>query len=140
MNVYFDASILLRILLGDGPLLEGWSTFARPFTSRLTLVEARRVIDRNRLTAVLNGDDLSRLLSMLLNIEQGLHVLPIVEEVLERASRPMPTTVRTLDAIHLASAMVIRDEILPDLIFATHDRQQATGARAIGFEVIGVTW
>ena len=49
----------------------------------------------------------------------------------------MPTTLGTLDAIHLASALVLREEV-PDLVFATHDRQPAIGARALGFEVIGV--
>jgi hypothetical protein len=50
----------------------------------------------------------------------------------------MPTTVKTLDAIHLASAIVLRDRRGIDLIFATHDDQQATAARALGFAVVGV--
>jgi hypothetical protein len=44
----------------------------------------------------------------------------------------------TLDAIHLASAVTLRDGLNEDLVFATHDRQQAIGARALGFEVIGI--
>ena len=73
----------------------------------------------------------------LLEIERSLSMVDVTNSVLERASRPMPTSVGTLDAIHVASALVVREEV-PDLIFATHDRQQAIGARALGFEVIGI--
>jgi hypothetical protein len=45
----------------------------------------------------------------------------------------MPTVVKTLDAIHIASALAIRDRREVDLVFATHDTQQATAARALGF-------
>lgn len=101
-------------------------------------VEARRTLDRLRLTQVYNDVELADAMTELLAIERSLSVLAVTNAVLERASRPMPTTVRTLDAIHLASAAVIRDEMLPDLVFATHDRQQAIAARVLGFEVIGV--
>ena len=56
-------------------------------------------------------------------------------KVLERAGDPFPTGLGTLDALHLASAMMARREI-PDLRFATHDRELATAARATGFEVL----
>jgi hypothetical protein len=49
----------------------------------------------------------------------------------------MPTIVKTLDAIHLASAMVVREQRGVELVFATHDDQQATAARALGFSTIG---
>jgi hypothetical protein len=48
----------------------------------------------------------------------------------------MPTIVKTLDAIHLASALAIRERRGIDLLFATHDNQQATAARALGFMCI----
>jgi predicted nucleic acid-binding protein len=87
---------------------------------------------------VYDESELADAMMELLAIERSLSFLAVTSDVLERASRPMPTTVRTLDAIHLASAVVIREEMLPDLVFATHDRQQAIAARVLGFEVIGV--
>jgi len=44
---------------------------------------------------------------------------------------------KTLDAIHLATAMSWRDRIGQGLPFATHDAQLATAARSMGFEVLG---
>jgi hypothetical protein len=71
-------------------------------------------------------------------MEAGLQVLPLLDEVLERASHSFGIVVGTLDAIHLATAAILRTREVPDLIFATHDRQQARGGRTLGFEVIGV--
>ena len=137
MTVYFDASVFLRVLLRDGLVLPGWSEFAAPFTSRLTLIEIRRVIDRLRLSGRVPDEDFSDLANMAGRLHEGLQIVPLVDEVLVRAGQPMGVVVGTLDAIHLASALVLREEV-PDLVFATHDRQQAIGARALGFEVIGI--
>jgi hypothetical protein len=46
--------------------------------------------------------------------------------------------VKSLDALHLASAMLLRERLRVTLVFATHDPQQARAARALGFDCIGV--
>jgi hypothetical protein len=50
----------------------------------------------------------------------------------------MATVMRTLDAIHLASALLLRERRGFALVFATRDPQQARSARAPGFECVGV--
>jgi hypothetical protein len=57
---------------------------------------------------------------------------------MERAAGGFATQLGTLDALHVATALLWRDGRTPDLVFATHDRQQARAARALGFEVLGV--
>ena len=49
----------------------------------------------------------------------------------------MATAVKTLDALHLASALLSQERRGVALVFATHDAQQATAARALGFECVG---
>lgn len=137
MNLYSDTSVGVRALLGDGPTLPEWGRFEVGYTSALFQVEARRTLDRLRVTRAIGDEDLSSALFKLLEIEQSLSMVDVTNAVLDRASRPMPTSVGTLDAIHLASALLVREEV-PDLVFATHDRQQAIGARALGFDVIGI--
>jgi hypothetical protein len=58
--------------------------------------------------------------------------------VLSRASEPMPVPLRTLDALHLATALTWRDRMgsLPTL--ATHDPALALAGQAFGFDVQGV--
>ena len=139
MNLYLDASPPLRAVLRDGPLLAEWGRWDSAVTTTLAKVEARRTLDRLRVTQVFNDEELARAMMELTAIERSLDFVDVTREVLERASRPMPTVVRTLDAIHLASALLVRERTNADLVFATHDRQQAIGAMALGFEVIGVT-
>ena len=57
--------------------------------------------------------------------------------ILRRAALPMGTVDKTLDAIHLGAAMLFGERRGARPIFATHDRQQAAAARALGFQIIG---
>ena len=70
-------------------------------------------------------------------MERRLGTLRVTPAVLRRAALPMATAVKTLDAIHLASALLLHERHVPALTFATHDRQQAA-ARALGFDVTGI--
>jgi len=58
-------------------------------------------------------------------------------QVFQRASETFPTVVGTLDAIHLATALSIR-EIENVEVLLTHDSQLATAAKSLGFEVMGI--
>jgi predicted nucleic acid-binding protein len=69
---------------------------------------------------------------------EGVEVVDVSGRVLRRASEPFPTPLGTLDAIHLATAMVWRDTRRQELTMATHDKALALASRALGMEVIGV--
>ena len=58
--------------------------------------------------------------------------------VLDRAAQPMPTELGTLDAIHLATALLWKEMTRVDLAMATHDGALALGAQAHGLPVVGV--
>ena len=49
----------------------------------------------------------------------------------------MPTELGTLDAIHLATALLWKDMTKGNLVMATHDGALARGARAHGLRVVG---
>jgi catechol 2,3-dioxygenase-like lactoylglutathione lyase family enzyme len=57
--------------------------------------------------------------------------LELVSPVLTRALEPFPKPVRTLDALHLASAEYLRER-QPAIRLATYDSRQATAAKAMG--------
>jgi hypothetical protein len=101
-------------------------------------LEARRAIDRLRLEGALDDAGVADAHEELVRIEESIGSIPFTRPVLERAALPMPTVVKTLDAIHLASAMLLRERRRVALAFATHDPQQARGARALGFDCVGV--
>jgi predicted nucleic acid-binding protein len=58
-------------------------------------------------------------------------LLELVSPVLTRALEPFPRPVRTLDALHLASAEFLRER-QPAIQLATYDSRQATAAKAMG--------
>ena len=63
---------------------------------------------------------------------------PVTERIFQRASETFPTVVGTLDAIHLATALAIREIENLDYLL-THDSQLGTAARSLGFEVLGIS-
>ncbi len=139
MTIYLDTSAVLRALLGDGdPMLE-WGRWDRAYSSELMGVEARRAIDRLRLDRALDDDGLASAHQALAATERAIGLIRLTPEVLRRAGQPMPTLVKTLDAVHLASAQLFAEHRKTGLLFGTHDRRQATAARALGFEVVGVS-
>jgi len=71
-----------------------------------------------------------------------LHVVPLDSTVLANAAEPLPTPLKTLEAIHLVTASAYRvrqpaDE--PPIYFATFDLALAKAAGAAGFRVLGAT-
>ncbi len=136
MIVYVDSSVVLRHLLGQAKSLD-WGGWEAAYSSEILGLEVRRVIDRLRLGSALDDDGVANAQQALTRLERSIGQISLTRRVLRRAALPMPTAVKTLDAIHLASALLFQERRGNALVFATHDVQQATGARALGFEVIG---
>jgi len=137
MIVYLDASVVLRILLRQPKRLAAWGRWEAAYSSELLGIESRRMIDRLRVQAALNDHELADVHHDLTRIERAIGAIPLTRPVLHRAALPMPTAVKTLDAIHLASALLLRERRTTSLTFATHDPQQLRAARALGFECLG---
>ena len=139
MTIYLDSSAVIRALTGDGDPLQEWGRWDRAYSSELMAVEVRRTIDRLRLERALDDEEVADANHELSTAVRMVSLIEITPEVLRRASQPMPTVVKTLDAIHLASALLFAERTNTDVLFGTHDRSQAIAARALGFEVVGVS-
>jgi len=137
VNVYVDSSVVLRIVLGEPGALTAWRRIRRALSSQLVRLECLRTIDRARIRLGLDDANIADRRAAVLDVVEGFDLMPIDTAVLDRASNPFPTTLGTLDAIHLASALQARTQI-PDLHLATHNTDLATAARALGFDVLGV--
>ncbi len=57
-------------------------------------------------------------------------LLELDARILERALQPFPVNLRTLDALHMASALYLRDQG-EDVGLATYDRRMAEAASAL---------
>lgn len=137
MNVYVDSSALLRVVLGEPRALREWRRINRPLASELVRLECRRTIDRARIRERLSDEAVAQQRGAVLEVLDTFDIVPLDTVILERAAEPFPTLLGSLDAIHLATALLARTQV-PDLHFATHDWELATAARAMGFKVLGV--
>ena len=90
-----------------------------------------------RLTGV-TADELGAADAALRVLRPKITWLAITEEVVGLAEQPTPTHLKSLDAIQLATARIVRDLPMPELVFATHDRRLAAAAASFGFETAGV--
>jgi hypothetical protein len=109
----------------------------RGASSALILTESLRTLDRARLRADLDDAEVARRRATILALIDSLELIEIDTLVLERAAQPMPTELGTLDAIHLASALLWKDATGVDPVMATHDGALALAAQAHGLKVIG---
>lgn len=73
----------------------------------------------------------------MLETTEAFNLIALDSTVLGRAAEPFPTTLGSLDAIHLASAVLAKQEF-EDLVLATHDGELAIAARSVGLTVHGV--
>lgn len=137
MNVYLDTSVILRVLLGDQRKTAQWGRWTRAYSSRLWKTEALRTMDRLRLTGAIDDAQVAMLRRDVDLVDDTLHIVPVTESLLTRAGESFPTVVGTLDAIHLASALVVQGSVGLDRLL-THDQQQAIAARSLGLQVDGV--
>ena len=138
MIVYVDTSALLRLVLSEPDSLEELRSCEGLVSSELLAVEALRTIDRLRLQGALSLDDAASRSGAVTEWLEAVDLVLLQRPVLARASEPFPTPLGTLDALHLATALVWRDRMHQALVIATHDRDLALAARSFGLEVRGV--
>jgi predicted nucleic acid-binding protein len=135
---YVDTSALLRIVLREPGALEDLRSYDGLVSSELLAVESMRTIDRLRLQGSLTAEEAA---TRRRTVDEWLEAIDLVlvrPAVLSRASEPMPMPLGTLDAMHLATALIWRDRVGPLASIATHDTMLGTAARAFGFEVRGI--
>ena len=137
MNVYLDSSVVIRIVFGEPDPLEIWSRIERPVSSQMLGVECLRTLDRVRLRDHLDGRAFGERRRAMIDVIATIEIVPLEDSILERAGDPFPTSLGTLDAIHLATALAIRED-LPGMLFATHDDELGLAASSMGFDVQGV--
>jgi predicted nucleic acid-binding protein len=138
MNVYLDTSVVLRVLFGEPNPIDFWGRWDRAYSSALWRIEALRTVDRLRLLHEITDIEVADLVRDIQTTHETFAICPLDERILQRASETFPTVVGTLDAIHLATAISIRESDKVDFLL-THDSQLGTAARSVGFHVRGTT-
>jgi predicted nucleic acid-binding protein len=135
---YLDTSALLRFVLREPGALEDLRSYDALVSSELIAVESSRTIDRLRLQGALTVEEAATRLRALADWLDAIDLVLVRAPVLRRASEPLPTPLGTLDAIHLATALIWRERMGALAIVATHDTALGLAARTFGFDVRGI--
>ena len=138
MIAYIDSSVLLRFVLDQPQPLADILRFDGRVTSLVAEVECLRAVESARSRGQLDGEEAADRRRIVHAQLRRMRRLPVSLPVIRRAGEAYPLPVRSLDAIHLASALMVRDREAPDLVFATHDRQLGRVAAVMGLPVIGL--
>jgi predicted nucleic acid-binding protein len=124
---YLDASAIAKLVVAEAEsdaLQRDLALRSGLVSSRLGAVEVQRAARRSRMPRVLQHAE---------DVLAALVLLELTPAILERAGRLAPPELRTLDALHLATAMMLT---LPGLDFITYDGRLADAARAAGLAVV----
>jgi predicted nucleic acid-binding protein len=123
---YLDTSALVKLVVAEAETdaLRSWLTEVErtPVSNDLARTELLRVVRRSAPDRLLRGR----------TVLDAITLLELTTSTFEEASRLDPTTLRTLDALHLASALSLGDDLES---IVTYDDRLAEGARANGIQV-----
>ena len=138
MRLHAESSAVLAWLLGEAGGAFVRSTLESAelvMGSDLTLVECERVLIRATALGELSEAAAAARRSALNAAAASWHIAHLGRDVVERARRAFPIEpVRTLDALHLATALVTR-EAVADLEVLSLDARIRSVATALGFSL-----
>lgn len=131
-----SSAVVAALLEHDTAVMKSVVGNARLVTSALTLAETARAIVRARVAGRLTADQERAAARALKTFSKRCFVLDVGSAVLTRAGRRFPVEpIRTLDALHLATAELLDDS--PQLVtIVTRDARVRENALAMGFAVV----
>lgn len=135
MNGYVDASVFLRRILQQPGALGNWSAWRVLYASELVRVEISRSLHRAHIGRLMTDEEFRELVARSEDYLDGMELIPISHTILASARSSFPFPLGSLDAIHLVTALHIRDTTGDPLVILTHDVELAEAARLSGFEI-----
>lgn len=138
MIAYADASVVLRVLLAERSALPEWPLVDQVVASRLLRTECLRSFHRIRLANFLDDESLIKALAGADELFSKIHFADLDTAVVERAGEAFATSLGTLHAIHLSTALLWQSDHGRALdAFLTHDVELGRAARGAGLRVLG---
>lgn len=126
-HYYLDTSALTKLVIAEveTPMLQAWLASAdrSPVSSDLARTELVRVVRRTAPDRAVRARE----------VLEAVTLIEVTTEMFEDAGLLEPTTLRTLDALHLAAALALGDDLAG---LVTYDDRQAEAAAALGIAVV----
>ncbi len=135
-TLYAESSAVLAWLLGEPHSEEAVKRIDQAdtvVTSALTLLEIERALIRAEKQGLLSAAECQKIKGIIARSARSWVVMTTSEDVLRGAGRVFPAEpVRTLDALHLATALLFL-QAFPDLQMLTFDQRIDENSHALGF-------
>lgn len=133
--LYLESSAAVAWLFGDttaSDVINAMDEAGIVVTSQLTIVEIERAIHRSITLRLMKEATAQKLRGLLVREQRKWTTMTLTDSVLARAGSAFPIEpVKTLDAIHLATALAF-SESFPDLKILAFDRRISENAAALG--------
>jgi len=135
MTLYVETSAVLGWLFGEpdaDAITSAIDGAERVVSSTLTVIETQRALIRAENQGLITPVDRERLLGQFASACAQWSFLSMTESVAERAGRPFPQEpLRSLDAIHLASALEF-SQLFPDVKMLSYDQRILKNLQPLG--------
>jgi predicted nucleic acid-binding protein len=139
LKLYVESSTVLAWLFGEkagDPARKQLAKAEMIFASDLTLVECDRVLIRSLVSKSSSEIEVTDRQALLNRAARSWNRMRVDSYVIERSRRPFPAEpLRTLDALHLATALIARSAV-PDLAILSLDQRVRSNAKTLGFSVV----
>ena len=125
-STYLDASAFVKLTRTEtetGALVRHLSTGRRRVSSVLLRTEALRAAARSSADTIRQTRELLR----------GVTLMPLDDELTEKAGLLQPAGLRSLDAVHLATALRVGTDLRE---IVTYDARMAAAAASLGLTVV----
>lgn len=134
MVAYLDSSVVLRYVLKGDPAIRHALACETILSSELLEIECRRVLQRCRMAGDLSDTTYVTAVKRLDALLAGIGLLSLSPPVKNRAMEAFSVVVKTLDALHLATAIIYSDKQSSDtLLMFSYDEAMNRCAAVLGF-------
>jgi len=134
MVAYLDSSLALRYILKGEPAIQHALACDQIVSSELMEIECRRVLHRCRMQGELDDRGLVLATERLEKLLSGISLLELTTPIKKRAMEAFPLILKTLDALHLATALFFADKRPTEKILVfSHDESMNRCAKVLGF-------
>ena len=136
---YLDTSVLLRILFNEPYEKINLSVFEKIISSELIEIEARRRLNNMRLANQLSDSEVAMFSMKLSSMLESMDQILITRPIINRAKHSAGVQIRTLDFMHLCSALFWKEVKKKEIMILTHDIEFGRAAQILGLQIVGTT-
>ena len=136
---YVDTSTYLKIFVRESGSARARELIQkhRMLSSALVSVECFSALSRKKQAGELKSSEFDSLIKKIRESLAHIEIIRLTDDVLAKAGQIVVSSpVRSLDALHIASALIFQDAMQIPLTFVTSDHRQLETAHGHGFTTV----